>query len=128
MRIMRKLLGCLIFVAVVLLWMAIAAHAADFVTLTWTDTNGGKASTNIFRKAEACAAATLPYQKMASVGLGVTTYIDSTVLGGAVYCYQVDAFNAGGEGPLSNTAEATIPLSAPSNAPSTLKATPGHTP
>ena len=77
------------------------------VTLNWTASATQNVSYNIYRASTSGG----PYIKIASVGVGVVTYTDSTVLAGQTYYYvarAVDSTNA--ESANSNEGKAVVPF------------------
>jgi hypothetical protein len=77
-------------------------QAGPQVTLTWRD-NANNESGFVINRCPVVAPATTcatPFAQIASVGprnnTGSVSYIDTTVVGGNSYLYQVAAFNAGG--------------------------------
>jgi hypothetical protein len=70
------------------------------LTLDWVDNAGGTANFVVERK----MGSTGPYARVATTGIGVTTYTDSAVVAGITYCYRVKASNALGESSYSNEA------------------------
>ncbi len=79
------------------------------VDLAWTDASATEAGFRLERRL-------LPAGAFASLGVaaaGATAHADLTVAQDAAYEYRVVAFNAGGDGPASNVAQATTPPLAP---------------
>ena len=70
------------------------------LTLDWVDNAGGTANFVVERK----MGSTGTYARIATTGIGVTTYTDSAVVVGITYCYRVKASNALGESSYSNEA------------------------
>jgi len=70
------------------------------LTLDWVDNAGGTANFVVERK----MGSTGTYARIATTGIGVTTYTDSAVVAGITYCYRVKASNALGESSYSNEA------------------------
>ena len=70
------------------------------LTLDWVDNAGGTANFVVERK----TGTTGIYARIATTGIGVTTYTDSAVLAGTTYCYRVKASNAFGDSGYSNEA------------------------
>jgi hypothetical protein len=70
------------------------------LTLDWVDNAGGTANFVVERK----TGSTGIYARIATTGIGVTTYTDSSVVAGITYCYRVKASNALGESGYSNEA------------------------
>ena len=78
---------------------------AGSLRLTWQDTSTNEAGFKIERQSGGSVT------QLATVGSNVTSYTDSGVTNGTVYCYRVRAFNASGTSTPSNQAcaNATIP-------------------
>jgi hypothetical protein len=70
------------------------------LTLDWVDNTGGTANFLVERK----TGTTGTYARIATTGIGVTTYTDVAVVAGITYCYRVKASNALGESSYSNEA------------------------
>jgi len=70
------------------------------LTLDWVDNAGGTANFLVERK----TGTTGTYARIATTGIGVTTYTDLAVVAGITYCYRVKASNALGESSYSNEA------------------------
>jgi len=70
------------------------------LTLDWVDNAGGTANFLVERK----TGTTGTYARIATTGIGVTTYTDLAVVAGTTYCYRVKATNALGESSYSNEA------------------------
>jgi len=60
------------------------------LTLDWVDNAGGTANFLVERK----TGTTGTYARIATTGIGVTTYTDLAVVAGTTYCYRVKATNA----------------------------------
>jgi hypothetical protein len=112
---MRKWLIALCF-----LCLPLTAFAGQN-TLTWQDNSTNETNFNIERKAGICSASVPTFTPLISVGVNVTTYVDTAVVEGVTYCYRVNASNSAGVSPFSNTAERLVPFTVPS-APSGLVA------
>jgi Domain of Unknown Function (DUF1080) len=103
--------------------------------LTWTDTSDNEDGFKIERLVGGLVAATL------TTAANATSYIDSALIAGTVYCYQVEAFNSVGDSNPSNQSCATAqdPIvsagtssngngdSTGSTSPTTTTNTPGNT-
>ena len=63
------------------------------LTLDWVDNAGGTANFVVERK----TGSTGIYARIATTGIGVTTYTDSGVVASITYCYRVKASNALGD-------------------------------
>jgi hypothetical protein len=102
---------------------AVASHEID---LSWMDNSDNESGFKIERCTGSMSACTLDssFGQIAQVGAGVITYADTTVAAVATYTYRVRAFNAGGNSPYSNGAEATTPTETAPAAPTNLTATP----
>lgn len=106
-------------IAMLLAVAALAQGANHSATLTWTFTQGtGDPATgfHVFR-APTC---TGTFTQVGTVSSPTTlTFTDSTVTAGQSYCYQVTAFNTGGDGPPSASVQsAVVPFQAPTASPS----------
>jgi hypothetical protein len=84
--------------------LAAAADAAQ-LTLQWTDNSNNEGAFRIERKQGTGGT----YAQIATVGANTTTYVDTTVTAGLIYCYQVRATNSAGDSAPSNEACATAP-------------------
>ena len=65
--------------------------------LSWTDNSTNETGFKIDRKTGTSGT----FAQIASVGANVTSYIDSTVVAGTTYCYQLYAYNTAGNSPYS---------------------------
>ena len=98
--------------------LAVAEEAGPQVKLTWVDNADNETGFAIERSEDGTN-----FTALASVGAGVTNYVDTTVTAGMTYTYQVAAFNGVGSSAFSNTATLTISgPPAPPAAPSGLTA------
>ncbi|TVR47965.1 MAG: PKD domain-containing protein, partial [Puniceicoccaceae bacterium] len=98
--------------------LAATATAHDSVQLSWT---AGDASETGFRIERDSGAG---FVLLANVGAGVTSHLDSSVVGSTAYTYRVRAFNAAGNSAWSNQAQTTTPAAPqPPAAPANLIAT-----
>jgi len=79
---------------------AVGAERAAQLTLDWADNTGGTANFIIERRTRT----TGTYARIATTGIGITTYVDSAVVAGTTYCYRVKASNALGDSGYSNEA------------------------
>jgi hypothetical protein len=77
-----------------------APASAAQLSLSWTDNSAGTATFKVERKSGAADA----YAQIATIGVGVTSYVDASVTAGSTYCYRVRASNSGGDSPYSNEA------------------------
>ena len=91
------------------------------ITLTWTRNSTNETGFNIQRSSGGCTS----FLAVTQTGAGVTTYVDTPPTSGT-FCYQVNAFNAGGNSGFTNQASATT-LSCVTPSP-TPTATPSATP
>lgn len=106
------------------------ALPATAATLTWVDNATNELGVRIERAEGSCAAPG-PFTEIGSVGVNVTTYVDSTTIVGHQYCYRVRDYNNSlldGTGVVqfstySNTAGIAYPLATPAAA-SQLTVTP----
>ena len=76
-----------------------AAPAAQ-LRLDWIDTSFNESGFRILRK----IAGPGPLSRIATVGQNITSYTDTGLTPGVIYCYRVRAFNAEGKSALSNKA------------------------
>src|SRR5262245_34639405 len=83
-----------------------SATRAAQLTLTWIDNS----TTEDGFKIERADGTTGTFAQIAIVGANVTSYIDSSVTGGATYCYRVRAYNIAGDSAYSNQACGTGPV------------------
>ena len=88
--------------------LAAALQAGPQVTLTWTDNATNETGYVIQRSVNGGAYASLA-TPAAHTGTGTMTYIDTTVLPGTTYAYQVYAVNGLIRSTLSNTATVVVP-------------------
>ena len=79
---------------------AVGAERAARLTLNWVDHAGGTANFIIERR----TGTTGTYARIATTGIGLTTYVDSAVVAGTTYCYRVKASNTLGDSGYSNEA------------------------
>lgn len=97
MRALRQpLLGAVVWSLV----LDVAAPGAAQLTASWTDNSGGLAAFQVDRKKQS----DVSFAPLADIPVGVTTYVDATVAESVTYCYRVQAFNAFGDSPYSQTA------------------------
>jgi hypothetical protein len=66
--------------------------------LSWTDNSSTEDGFKIERKTGTSGS----YTQIAAAGANVTSYNDSSLISGTVYCYRVAAFNAGGASPYTS--------------------------
>lgn len=95
------------------------ASACDQIDLFWTDNADNETSFKIERSTDGSV-----FSEIDSVGAGVTTYNDTTVVELTTYWYRVRASNSCGDSGYSNTGNDTTPEcpALPPAAPSNLKA------
>lgn len=79
------------------------------VELGWADNSGNESSFRIRRRVGSSGS----FSEIASVGANNRSYVDSTVVSGTAYEYQVVARNGAGDSSASNTASATTPGAPP---------------
>jgi parallel beta-helix repeat protein len=103
--------------------LAATVNGTSQISLAWTDNSTNETAFKIERSTAAGA-----YAQIATVGAGITTYVDSTLTAGTTYTYRVRATSAIADSAYSNTATATT-TSAPTApaAPSALVATANST-
>ena len=89
------------------------------VTLAWTASDGAT-SYNVYRSTSSTGTKTLTQS-----GVTGTSYVDTGVVNGTKYYYQLTAVNGGGSSPLSHGASATPQVAAPLP-PTGLTATAGN--
>lgn len=85
--------------------------------LEWQRNSTDEDGFQIYRNPNATMQAS--YGQIATVGAGVLTYTDTAIVAGTQFCYEVNAFNAGGTSAFSNIACRTI--SAAPSAPTNLR-------
>ncbi len=96
--------------------LSAAAVSQTRIDLTWGDNSDNEAGFRVERWNGSL------YIAIATLGANATSYSNTGLLAATTYRYRVIAFNAGGDSPPSNTAEATT-LPNPPSAPSNLVAT-----
>ncbi|MBI5381039.1 MAG: N-acetylmuramoyl-L-alanine amidase [Opitutae bacterium] len=84
-----------------------ATGAAAAVALKWTDNSDNETGFRIERKIDGATT----WSTLATVATNITSYSDTTALGGRTYLYRVQAFNTTGNSPLysNEAAGATTP-------------------
>jgi hypothetical protein len=95
--------------AALIVWLLLGSPTVAFAgqnILTWRDNSLNEKIFQIARKVGPCAATGTWYLR-ATVGPNVTTYTDTGLIIGAIYCYKVRATNATGVSMYSNQAEGT---------------------
>lgn len=85
-------------------------YSATRVNLVWTDASTNESSFNVRRSLRRPDGTFAPYQSLAVLRPGVTSYIDRTVAAGDTYRYVVQACNSGGCAS-SASAGVTVPAS-----------------
>jgi len=100
-----------------LLFAASVVHAqAASLSLSFTDNASNETGFDVERcQGSGCSG----FAKVAGLGVNVTTYVDSGLLEGTMYCYRVRAVNTGGASAYSNTSCGTTAVAVPA-APSNL--------
>jgi hypothetical protein len=83
-------LRLLTFVTASLVLFSNSEASAAQLTLSWTDNSGGNASFSIERMLGGDTA----FAALAYVPPGVTSYLDTSVAEGSIYCYRVQAYDA----------------------------------
>jgi len=118
------MLWAMMFVGILLGWGPLAQAQAASITLQWAYTQGASQAT--FFVVQRCQQnATCPMADLAgATNIPVTqlTYVDSTIVQGTTYCYQIFAGNTGGRTGPSNMA-CGVSVAAPTNSPSSLTLT-----
>ena len=109
----RVLLAALIFTGASPVWAAQN-------TLTWVDNAINEEVYLVERKAEDCAASTLPFSLIVNtLPINTQQFIDTTVTEGVTYCYRVAAANVDAVSDYSNMAGRRVPFTKPAS-PSAL--------
>ena len=90
---------------------------AHTVTLYWVAPSGSVVTSYNVKRATSASG---PFTSI--VFVSTTSFVDSNVVEGQSYFYEVDAVNATGEGAPSNVASASVPFQIP-GAPTGLVAT-----
>ena len=97
--------------AEVAVWFSNASARLSFtgvLYLTWTDRSDNEDGVRIERLINGRVDKTL------TVGPGITSYMDSGLVNGTIYCYRVRAFNSAGESDPSNEA-CSVPIGSSTN-------------
>ena len=97
-----------IFLILALLVAAVTWHEqvdAAQLTLTWTDNSDNEDGFRIERKTGTSGT----FAQIATVGANVTSYIDSGLTSGTIFCYRLLAYNVAGDSAYSNEACGTTP-------------------
>jgi hypothetical protein len=79
------------------------ALSSTSVRLNWTDASSNESGFKIERRLNASIK---PWSRIATVGAGVVTYTDNTVVGATSYRYRIRSYNTAGHSPY--TAEVTV--------------------
>ena len=98
-------LACIVSLVCTLVTPAVAAQ----LTLTWTDNANDEFGSRIERRLSPAGS----YSEITTVGVNVTTYLDTTVAAGQAYCYRVRAYNLAGNSGYTNEACATVATDPP---------------
>lgn len=121
---MKKLAIAIIFATLGVI-TGFAQHSA---TLTWKASADSTAITpgtaSVYRASGACPATgigTASYSLLSVTAPAGGPYVDTSVTGGATFCYYVTASISGGTSDPSNTCTVTVPLAAPTNLTGTVK-------
>ncbi|MBN1672702.1 MAG: fibronectin type III domain-containing protein [Kiritimatiellae bacterium] len=84
------------------------AQSSTRIQLSWKDNSNDETGFKIDRR----RSGTTDWVRIATPGAGATAYADSGLAGATRYYYQVKAYNAAGNSPYSNMADATTPSAA----------------
>ena len=98
-KFLRRSVLCYSLLAIAATW-PVKAEAAS-LRLTWTDNSSNEDGFKIERMTDGS------YVDVGTVGANTTSYIDSGLLAGTIYCYRVHAFSSAGISYPSNQACAT---------------------
>lgn len=96
----RARFNFLIGVAMVCLLFVLGTAEGAQLTLTWADASSNEDGFQIQRKTGTSGT----FGDLASVGAGVTSYVDGSLTTGTTYCYRVSAYNSAGQSAYSNEA------------------------
>jgi len=77
----------------------VVATAAQ-LTPHWEDNSYNESGFRVFRKIDGLG----PMSRITTVGQNITSYTDSGLMPGVIYCYRVRAFNATDKSTVSNKA------------------------
>ena len=85
----------MVFAALVVAALGFSGVAdAAQATLNWKDNSTNELGFTIERKSDpAGCAGTVPFVEIGTVGAGVSTYVDGTLVANTPYCYRVRAYN-----------------------------------
>jgi Chitobiase/beta-hexosaminidase C-terminal domain/Family of unknown function (DUF6298)/Putative collagen-binding domain of a collagenase len=75
------------------------------LTLSWQDNSTNESNFGVERKTGTSGT----YAQIALVAANTTSYVDTSVTHGVMYCYRVDAINSAGASAYTNDACATVP-------------------
>ncbi len=112
-----------IMTGLAILCLALGTAEGAQLTLTWSDASTNEDGFQIQRSTGISGT----FANSATVGAGITGYVDGTVTAGTTYCYRVSAYNAAGSSAYSNQACATAAvIAATSGAGSGTRRDRGH--
>ncbi len=102
--------NCIKLSLLVLAMVVLASEAqSGQLQLTWTDNSTNEDGFKIERK----TGTTGTYAQIATLGANVTSYTNSALVDGTIYCFQVRAYNAAGNSTYTpeacGTTAATVP-------------------
>src|SRR5512139_3066708 len=97
----------LLFLLSALAWKTKAEAAS--LRLNWGDNSTNESGFKIERKTGTAGT----YAQIGTVGVGITSYTDSSLTDGTTYCYRVRAYNSSSDSPYSNEACVATPSSPP---------------
>ncbi len=101
-----------------------SAVSSSRIDLAWTDNSNDEEG---FRIERCTGSGCSNFSQLATVGIGVTSYSNTGLTGGASYSYRVRAYNNGGNSAYSGAATATTPAVQPPAAPTGLTPTSAST-
>jgi hypothetical protein len=101
-NLLRYFILIFFFLLIALSWQSQAG--AGQLQLAWTDNSNNESGFKIERK----LGTTGTFSQIATVGVNVTTYIDTNLTDGATYCYRLAAFNSAGTSAYSAEGCATV--------------------
>jgi hypothetical protein len=113
------IVACVLLAVFGLVASAPTVSAANQLTLSWQSNDSTADGFKIERSGNAGSS----FTEIAQVSSIQTSYIDSGLTAGVPYYYRVLAYNSAGNSDYSNVASGTVPVSAPSTAPSNSQAT-----
>ncbi|MDX1961511.1 MAG: PQQ-dependent sugar dehydrogenase [Pirellulales bacterium] len=85
--------------------LSATANTATQITVNWTDNSSNESGFRIERSPDGSSG----WTEVGNTNAGITSFADTTVLGGGTYYYRARAYNAGGNSAYTNTASATTP-------------------